>query len=238
MFTLKSTKTDVLPGIIHAQHHQIYVSYAFGAVYAHWLESFFLDIVSFVLANYISGMTVRQSMVFSSLATWKTISDHCGYVFPWDPFLYINSNGSRFHDLHHQSWGLKVCPDSYSSVQIPYRYFPAEILQNGLIFFSSSITSRHTRSFGTSYLGPRGMIMRMLRRDIIEPTRRSENVLRNLPIKGPWTTRKKNEIKKHTGLYSCPAGYKSSIRRKVWGWTELRVHQKSMIFTIHPCNSH
>jgi sphinganine C4-monooxygenase len=99
---------------VHAQHHQLYVTYAYGAVYAHWLESLFLDIVSFLLANAIAGFSPRQSMLFGSLATIKTISDHCGYVFPGDPFNYMNSNGARFHDLHHQAWGLKVrschCP--------------------------------------------------------------------------------------------------------------------------------
>lgn len=48
-------------------------------------------------------------MVFGAVATWKTISDHCGYVFPWDPLRWVNGNGAGFHDLHHQSWGLKVC---------------------------------------------------------------------------------------------------------------------------------
>lgn len=95
-------------GIVHAQHHQLYVSYAYGAVYAHWLESIFLDIVSFVLANTIAGLSARQSMVFGSFATIKTISDHCGYVFPLDLFRYVNNNGAKFHDLHHQTWGLKV----------------------------------------------------------------------------------------------------------------------------------
>ena len=47
-------------------------------------------------------------MLFGSFATIKTISDHCGYVFPWDPFRLVNNNGAVFHDLHHQSWGLKV----------------------------------------------------------------------------------------------------------------------------------
>lgn len=60
------------------------------------------------MANAIAGLSARQSMVFGSLATIKTISDHCGYVFPLDPFRYVNNNGARFHDLHHQTWGLKV----------------------------------------------------------------------------------------------------------------------------------
>lgn len=67
-----------------------------------------MDILSFTLANAISGISVRQGMIVTSLATLKTISDHCNFVFPWDPFGYINGNNAAFHDLHHQSWGLKV----------------------------------------------------------------------------------------------------------------------------------
>ena len=93
-------------GIVHAQHHRLYVSYAYGAVYAHWLETLFLDILSFVVAGEIAQLSGRQSMLFGSFATIKTISDHCGYVFPWDPFRLVNNNGAVFHDLHHQSWGL------------------------------------------------------------------------------------------------------------------------------------
>ena len=96
-------------GLVHAQHHRIYVSYAYGAVYAHWLETLFLDILSFILAGEIAQLSARQSMLFGSFATIKTISDHCGYIFPWDPFRLVNNNGAVFHDLHHQSWGLKVC---------------------------------------------------------------------------------------------------------------------------------
>lgn len=77
-------------------------------MYAHWLETLFLDVLSFVLAGEIAQLSPRQSMLFGSFATIKTISDHCGYVFPWDPFRLVNNNGATFHDLHHQSWGLKV----------------------------------------------------------------------------------------------------------------------------------
>ena len=94
--------------IVHAQHHRIYVSYAWGAIYAHWLETLFIDILSYVLAGEIAQFSPRQSMLFASAGSIKTISDHCGYVFPWDPLRWLNGNGARFHDLHHQSWGLKV----------------------------------------------------------------------------------------------------------------------------------
>ncbi|KAK3172879.1 hypothetical protein OEA41_006204 [Lepraria neglecta] len=100
--------------IVHAQHHRLYVSYAYGAVYAHWLETLFLDILSFVLAGEIAQLSARQSMLFGSFATIKTISDHCGYVFPWDPFRLANNNGAVFHDLHHQSWGLKYNFSTYT----------------------------------------------------------------------------------------------------------------------------
>ncbi|KAL8959297.1 MAG: hypothetical protein Q9193_003820, partial [Seirophora villosa] len=92
--------------LVHAQHHRLYVSYAYGAVYAHWLETLFLDILSFVLAGEIARLSPRQSMLFASAATVKTIADHAGYVFPWDPLRFLNPNGARFHDLHHQTWGL------------------------------------------------------------------------------------------------------------------------------------
>ncbi|KAL8909538.1 MAG: hypothetical protein Q9171_005017 [Xanthocarpia ochracea] len=100
--------------LVHAQHHRLYVSYAYGAVYAHWLETLFLDILSFILATEIAQLSARQSMLFGSLATIKTISDHCGYVFPWDPFRWVNGNGAVFHDLHHQSWGLKYNFSTYT----------------------------------------------------------------------------------------------------------------------------
>ncbi|KAL8921722.1 MAG: hypothetical protein Q9172_003871 [Xanthocarpia lactea] len=100
--------------LVHAQHHRLYVSYAYGAVYAHWLETLFLDILSFILATEIAQLSARQSMLFGSLATVKTISDHCGYVFPWDPFRWVNGNGAVFHDLHHQSWGLKYNFSTYT----------------------------------------------------------------------------------------------------------------------------
>ncbi|KAL9579800.1 MAG: hypothetical protein Q9212_004883, partial [Teloschistes hypoglaucus] len=63
--------------LVHAQHHRIYVPYAYGAVYAHWLESLFLDILSFVLAGELAQLSPRQSMLFGTAATIKTIGDHC-----------------------------------------------------------------------------------------------------------------------------------------------------------------
>jgi len=38
----------------------------------------------------------------------KTVDDHCGYAFPWDPLQHITSNNAAYHDIHHQSWGIKT----------------------------------------------------------------------------------------------------------------------------------
>lgn len=40
--------------------------------------------------------------------SFKAVTDHCGYVFPWNPLRLITENDAYFHDLHHQKWGLKV----------------------------------------------------------------------------------------------------------------------------------
>jgi sphinganine C4-monooxygenase len=42
------------------------------------------------------------------MSTIKTVDDHCGYHFPWDPLQLITSNNSAYHDIHHQSWGIKT----------------------------------------------------------------------------------------------------------------------------------
>jgi sphinganine C4-monooxygenase len=91
----------------HSRHHRLYVPYAFGALYNHPFEGFLLDTAGTVLAFLLSRMTSRQSMWFFTLSTIKTVDDHCGYAFPWDPLQHITGNNSAYHDIHHQSWGIK-----------------------------------------------------------------------------------------------------------------------------------
>lgn len=105
------TETAALPyvtGNVHARHHRLYVPYCWGGIYSHPIEGIFIDILEIVLAVAITGMTTRQAMVLYIMSTYKSITDHCGYAFPWDPLQYISGNRSEFHDLHHQNWGLKV----------------------------------------------------------------------------------------------------------------------------------
>jgi sphinganine C4-monooxygenase len=93
---------------LHSHHHRLYVPYAFGALYNHPIEGFLLDTLGTGIAYMVTGMTIRQGMWFFTCSTIKTVDDHCGYAFPWDPLQHITSNNATYHDVHHQSWGIKT----------------------------------------------------------------------------------------------------------------------------------
>lgn len=92
----------------HSRHHRLYVPYAYGALYNHPFEGFLLDTLGTGLAYLLAGMTVRQSMWFFTCSTIKTVDDHCGYALPFDPIQHLTSNNAAYHDIHHQSWGIKT----------------------------------------------------------------------------------------------------------------------------------
>ena len=92
----------------HSRHHRLYVPYAYGALYNHPFEGFLLDTLGTGLAYLLTGMTVRQSMWFFTFSTIKTVDDHCGYAFPWDVLQRLTGNNAGYHDVHHQSWGIKT----------------------------------------------------------------------------------------------------------------------------------
>ncbi|KAJ9502799.1 Sphingolipid C4-hydroxylase sur2 [Exophiala xenobiotica] len=93
---------------LHSRHHRLYVPYAYGALYNHPIEGFMLDTLGTGLAYLMVGMTVRQGMWFFTCSTIKTVDDHCGYAFPFDPLQHVTSNNATYHDVHHQSWGIKT----------------------------------------------------------------------------------------------------------------------------------
>jgi sphinganine C4-monooxygenase len=92
----------------HSRHHRLYVPYAYGALYNHPVEGFLLDTLGAGLAYLVTGMTVRQSWFFFAGSTIKTVLDHSGYEFPYDPLHWIFPNNAAYHDIHHQSWGIKT----------------------------------------------------------------------------------------------------------------------------------
>jgi sphinganine C4-monooxygenase len=60
------------------------------------------------IAYLVAGLTPRQAMCFFTGSTIKTVDDHCGYALPWDPLQRLTSNNAGYHDVHHQSWGIKT----------------------------------------------------------------------------------------------------------------------------------
>ena len=86
----------------HSVHHRLYVPYAYGALYNHPLEGFLLDSVGAGLAEAIACMTTREAILLFVVSTLKTVDDHCGYSFPWDPLQMMSSNNADYHDIHHQ----------------------------------------------------------------------------------------------------------------------------------------
>jgi len=92
---------------IHSVHHRLYVPYAFGALYNHPLEGFLLDTLGAVISEACAGLSTRQAILFFVVSTCKTIDDHCGYSFPFDPFQMMSGNNADYHDIHHQIIGIK-----------------------------------------------------------------------------------------------------------------------------------
>lgn len=91
----------------HSRHHRLYVPYAFGALYNAPLEGFLLDTCGTGVAMFVSQLTPRESIVLFIFATMKTVDDHCGYAYPYDPFQMLFPNNSIYHDIHHQAFGIK-----------------------------------------------------------------------------------------------------------------------------------
>ncbi|KAL9598540.1 MAG: hypothetical protein Q9219_004442 [cf. Caloplaca sp. 3 TL-2023] len=92
----------------HSRHHRLYVPYAYGALYNHPFEGFLLDTLGASIAYKAACMNIRQGMWFFIGCTLKTVDDHCGYALPWDPLQHLTSNNAGYHDVHHQSWGIKT----------------------------------------------------------------------------------------------------------------------------------
>ncbi|KAI9845929.1 MAG: hypothetical protein M1837_004465 [Sclerophora amabilis] len=122
----------------HARHHRLYVPYAFGALYNHPFEGFLLDTLGASIAFKVAGMTTRQGLWFFTISTIKTVDDHCGYALPWDPLQRLTSNNAGYHDVHHQSWGIKT---NFSQ---PFFTFWDRFL--GTVWTGGDVSARYARS--------------------------------------------------------------------------------------------
>lgn len=91
----------------HSRHHQLYVPYAFGALFNNPVEGFLLDTLGTGVASLGLNLTPKESIFLYTFSTLKTVDDHCGYSLPWDLFQRIFPNNSIYHDIHHQMFGIK-----------------------------------------------------------------------------------------------------------------------------------
>ena len=90
----------------HSWHHRLHVPYSFGALYNHPIEGFALDMCGAGIAEWLTGMSVRQATLLFTIATIKTVDDHSGYSLPFDPLQRFTSNNADYHDIHHQACPL------------------------------------------------------------------------------------------------------------------------------------
>lgn len=91
----------------HSRHHRLYVPYSYGALYNDPVEGFLLDTFGTGIAAVVTFLSPREAMFLYTFATMKTVDDHCGYRFPYDPFQMIFPNNALYHDIHHQNWGFR-----------------------------------------------------------------------------------------------------------------------------------
>lgn len=77
-------------------------------------------------------------MWFFTCSTIKTVDDHCGYALPWDPLQHITSNNAGYHDVHHQSWGIKT---NFSQ---PFFTFWDRLL--GTMWVGGDVSARYERA--------------------------------------------------------------------------------------------
>lgn len=66
-----------------------------------------MDSVGASLGFLLSGMGNRGALAFFSFSTLKTVDDHCGYNLPFNPLQLFFWNNADYHDIHHQSFGIK-----------------------------------------------------------------------------------------------------------------------------------
>ena len=112
--------------------------YAYGALYNHPFEGFLLDTLGAGIAYKLAGMNTRQGMCFFTGSTFKTVDDHCGYALPWDPLQHLTSNNAGYHDVHHQTWGIKT---NFSQ---PFFTFWDQLL--GTVWTGGDVSARYERS--------------------------------------------------------------------------------------------
>ena len=88
-------------------NRRLWVPYAYGALYNHPVEALLLDTLGGFLCYLYSGLSCSKLTLFFTLATMKTVLDHCGYRFPVNPIHNLFPNNAAYHDVHHDARFIK-----------------------------------------------------------------------------------------------------------------------------------
>ncbi|KAJ3098316.1 hypothetical protein HDU97_004127 [Phlyctochytrium planicorne] len=91
----------------HSVHHRLTAPYAYGALYNHPVEGFLMDTIGGAIPSLLLDMHPWTSCIFYSIATFKTVDDHCGFAWPYSPFKLLGDNDAAYHDVHHWGKGIK-----------------------------------------------------------------------------------------------------------------------------------
>lgn len=85
---------------IHKIHHEFRAPIGMASEYAHPIEFVFSNILPLISGPIICHSHFYVAWIWFTIATFGTISHHCGYSFPW----LIGSLNPKFHDYHHFSF--------------------------------------------------------------------------------------------------------------------------------------
>ncbi len=90
---------------MHSTHHDHRKTQPWAALYNSYAESIVGDVASFALAQWLCALSHSETLVVGALGVCKTVSDHSGYVLPWDPFSHF-ANNAAYHQRHHTHPGV------------------------------------------------------------------------------------------------------------------------------------
>lgn len=85
---------------VHKDHHKYQEPFAFTGLYNSFVESLFVDAGCVIFATIACGLRAQESILLATLASAKTVQDHCGYSLPFDPLAYFPNN-AEYHRHHH-----------------------------------------------------------------------------------------------------------------------------------------
>lgn len=92
--------TPELFKLFHVVHHQIIKTYSFMAFYNSYTEGILMDIVGALITQRVCSMNLFQFNILIAVGTMKSVSDHSGYMLPFDPFTWFPNN-ALYHQVHH-----------------------------------------------------------------------------------------------------------------------------------------